>query len=201
MTCVLSDASYRRLTHFQAYRLALAALVAQRSLLFLGHSLADPDLRLVLDEAQELFGGGPPRHWFLGVGLSGRVQQRFLDRGVRPVEYGKDGDYSLLEPVLEFLAAAPSQGDSASMQAVQQPLVGYSTQAVQPVQQAAPNSRAHSAQPDYPRPLPSPNVPSFRSPVAGLRHETRPPKTVVAMYKPILFTGRRVEVRAAPCFS
>jgi SIR2-like domain len=57
-TCVLSEAGYRQFTHFPAYRQAMAALVATRSLLFIGHSLADPDLRLVLDEWQEIFGAG-----------------------------------------------------------------------------------------------------------------------------------------------
>ena len=87
----------------------MAALVATRSLLFIGHSLTDPDLRLVLDEWQEVFGGGgPARHWFLGVGLSARVQGRLLDRGVMPVEYGEAGDFTLLEPALEYLAMPPA---------------------------------------------------------------------------------------------
>ncbi len=107
-TCVLSEVGYRRLMHFPAYRQAMAALVAMRSLLFIGHSLTDLDLRLVLDEWQEIFGaGGPARHWFLGVGLSARARGRLLDRGVMPVEYGKAGDYTLLEPVLEYLATPP----------------------------------------------------------------------------------------------
>jgi hypothetical protein len=103
-TCVLSEVGYRGLMHFPAYRDALKALVATRSLLFIGHSLTDPDLRLVLDEWQEVFGsGGVPRHWFLGVGISSLVRQRLLDRGVMPVEYGPAGNFSLLEPVLEHL--------------------------------------------------------------------------------------------------
>jgi hypothetical protein len=107
-TCVLSEEDYRRLSHFPAYRKALAALVSTRSLLFIGHSLADPDLRVVLDEWQEIFGtGGSIRHWFLGVGLSSRAEHRLLERGVMPVEYGKAGDYSLLEPVLAYLATPP----------------------------------------------------------------------------------------------
>ena len=107
-TCVLSEAGFRRLSHYPAYRQALAALVAQRSLLFVGHSLTDPDLRLVLDEWQEVFGGGgSPRHWFLGVGISERMKRRLLDRGVMPVEYGPAGDFSLLEPALRYLATLP----------------------------------------------------------------------------------------------
>lgn len=104
-TCVLSEIGYRQLVHFPAYRHALGALVATRSLLFIGHSLTDPDLRIVLDEWQEVFGSsGTPRHWFLGVGLTPRIEQRLLDRGVMPVSYGPAGDYSLLEPVLRYLA-------------------------------------------------------------------------------------------------
>ncbi|WP_437990383.1 SIR2 family NAD-dependent protein deacylase [Sorangium sp. So ce145] len=104
-TCVLSEAGYRRLVHYPVYREALRVLVAARSLLFIGHSLTDPDLRLVLDEWQEVFGsGGTPRHYLLGVGISMRDQQRMLDRGVMPIEYGAAGNYALLEPVLEYLA-------------------------------------------------------------------------------------------------
>ncbi|MCC6556637.1 MAG: SIR2 family protein [Polyangiaceae bacterium] len=105
-TCVLSDLGYRGLSHHAAYRRALAGLIGQRSLLFVGHSLTDPDLRLLLDECQEVFGGGgAPRHWFLGVDISPRDERRLLERGVMPVEYGKAGDFSMLAPVLQHLAA------------------------------------------------------------------------------------------------
>lgn len=66
-TCVLSEDGYRDLVHFPAYRNGVRTLFGSRSLLFIGHSLTDPDLRAVLDEWQAVMGnGGAPRHYYLG---------------------------------------------------------------------------------------------------------------------------------------
>jgi hypothetical protein len=153
-TCVLSEAGYRRLMHFPAYRQAMAALVAMRSLLFMGQSLTDPDLRLVLDEWQEVSGaGGAPRHWFLGVGLGTLEQRRLLERGVTPVEYGKAGDYTLLEPVLEYLATPPGGGGTSAISAAV-----ASAASAPPAAVPAPSGASAASAPPLAAPAPKPKL-------------------------------------------
>lgn len=110
-TCVLSQRAFRRLTHgTPAYRSGLAALASQRTLLFLGHSLTDPDLVTVLEEWIEVFGAArsAPSHVWLGAGIKPNARRRLLALGVEPVLYGDDPfDHSLLPEVLRYLAVKP----------------------------------------------------------------------------------------------
>jgi hypothetical protein len=110
-TCVLSQRAFRRLTHgTPAYRSGLTALASQRTLLFLGHSLTDPDLITVLEEWIEVFGAAhsAPSHVWLGAGIKPHARRRLLAMGVEPVLYGDDPyDHSLLPDVLRYLAVKP----------------------------------------------------------------------------------------------
>jgi tetratricopeptide (TPR) repeat protein len=112
-TCVLSATAFRRLTHGNpAFRAGFSALIAGRSLLFLGHSLRDPDLMLMLDAWSEAMAGwGPgaeaPRHFLLTTEVDPVERTRLLNLGVQPVEFGPPGDYSALPGILRFLQQAP----------------------------------------------------------------------------------------------
>lgn len=116
-SCVLSEQGFRRLTHGNpSYMRGMQALVSSRSLLFIGHSMKDPDLRIFLDEWSQTFtpDGGAPRHWILGVGLTDLQRGAFLRKGVMPISYGPAGDHSLLPDVLRHLAL-PLGGDPQSV--------------------------------------------------------------------------------------
>lgn len=109
-TCVLSQRAYRRTQYLPAFRRGMEALAAQRTFLFVGHSLSDPDLVTVLEEWAEVFspgGAGVPRHVLLGAGLDRATTLRLRELGVDPIEYGKGNDHSALPSVLRFLATPP----------------------------------------------------------------------------------------------
>jgi hypothetical protein len=65
-TIVLSERDYRDLIYRSpGYRAALNALFMTRTVLFLGASLTDMDVKLVLESVSEAFGGKGPHHYAL----------------------------------------------------------------------------------------------------------------------------------------
>ena len=110
--CVLSARAYRKLQHGKpTFKHAMRALAGQRTFLFMGYSLSDPDIAVVLDEWAEIFtpDGGVPRHFILGAGFSDIDRMTLLDRAVLPIDYspGDRRDHSLLPQILRWLATTP----------------------------------------------------------------------------------------------
>jgi len=65
-TLVLSERDYRDLVYRQpGYRAALNAIFITKTVLFIGTSLTDPDMNLVLESVSESFSGKGPRHYAL----------------------------------------------------------------------------------------------------------------------------------------
>lgn len=63
---VLSERDYRDIVYRQpGYRAVLNTLFMTRTVLFIGSSLTDPDVTLVLESANEAFEGKGPRHYAL----------------------------------------------------------------------------------------------------------------------------------------
>lgn len=65
-TVVLSERDYRDVIHRQpGYRAALSTIFITKTVLFVGTSLHDTDVNLVLESVSETFGGKGPRHYAL----------------------------------------------------------------------------------------------------------------------------------------
>ena len=63
---ILTESDYRKLVHAQiGYQTILQAIFTTTSFLFLGCSLSDPDLRLLLSFLHSAFHGDTPRHYAL----------------------------------------------------------------------------------------------------------------------------------------
>lgn len=90
-TIILSREDYRKVMHGQpAYREFLKTLLSTKTLLFIGFSLTDPDLRLLLDELRTVYEGYTGSHFALMdvSQMSGVEQRRFAkDFGVEIVAY------------------------------------------------------------------------------------------------------------------
>jgi hypothetical protein len=182
-TCVLSQRAFRKLTHgTPAYRSGLAALASQRTLLFLGHSLTDPDLVTVLEEWIEVFGAArsAPSHVWLGAGIKPHARRRLLAMGVEPVLYGDDPfDHGLLADVLRYLAVKPGGAGPA---AITTPASG-GTPALLPVGADSP-PRAATPLPQYPV--------RHRVVRTVLQHLAHRRKMGVALMAPLGFDARAV---------
>ena len=103
-TCVLTARAYRRLlSGAPAWRNAVESLLRSRHLLFLGTSLSEPHLEVLLGEFEETFQatGGRRRHWWLGRPADAVERHRLEELGIEVVDYG---DHSLLSPILAWLA-------------------------------------------------------------------------------------------------
>src|SRR5581483_3964076 len=104
-TIVLSEKDYATLIHSSSgYRTFLKALFLDRTVLFLGFGLNDPELRLLLEELREIFDGNTPLHYAL-LDISGttRTEQENFEThyGVRIIPYNPT---TLDHPeVIEFL--------------------------------------------------------------------------------------------------
>jgi tetratricopeptide (TPR) repeat protein len=124
-TCVLSASMFRRLKHYQAFQNGFNGLIQGRSLLFLGHSLRDPDLELMLEVWAEAMAASTsgvlaPRHYMLTPTVGALERTRLLGLGIQVVEYGPAGDYAALATVLEFLRLAPPTIEPSKVAAVQE---------------------------------------------------------------------------------
>ena len=103
-TCVLTARAYRRLlSGAPAWRRAVQSLLSNRHLLFLGTSLSEPHLDVLLGEFEETFQakGGLRRHWWLGRSTNVVERHRLEALGIEVVDYD---DHSLLSPILAWLA-------------------------------------------------------------------------------------------------
>lgn len=106
--CVLTLESFAALQFdHRVYMDLLAALANQRTLLFLGYSLTDPDLLVTLASWQARFANAPARHVLLATDVAAYDRTRLRKYGVQVVEYAKGKDYAALAPVLEWLATPP----------------------------------------------------------------------------------------------
>ncbi|MCC6556638.1 MAG: SUMF1/EgtB/PvdO family nonheme iron enzyme [Polyangiaceae bacterium] len=111
--CVVSGADYRDLVHGGAYREAIAGLVSQRTLLFLGHEDIPPDLGFVLDGWRASLGSGAElRHVFLGARISRMAEGDLLERGIDPIDHAALGEPDLGR-VLDHLATPPGVAELA----------------------------------------------------------------------------------------
>ena len=73
-TIVLTEKDYATLIHNSpGYRTFLKALFLDRTVLFLGFGLNDPELRLLLEELREIFDGHTPLHYAL-LDVSGTTE-------------------------------------------------------------------------------------------------------------------------------
>lgn len=90
-TIVLGRKDYNRLIHgSEDYRTFLRALFLQKTVLFLGFSMTDPELLLLLGELNEIFQGNTPTHYALmDVSDTTQTEQdQFKDYyGVRIIPY------------------------------------------------------------------------------------------------------------------
>ncbi len=107
-TCVLTARDYRRLlSGSPAWRAAVKTLLSSRHLLFLGSSLSEPHLGVLLDEFEQDFQpeGGLRRHWWLGK-VERQIEVKRLQRlGIEVVDYPS---HELLPELLHWLASPPT---------------------------------------------------------------------------------------------
>ena len=107
-TCVLSSEGYRQLAHGSAeWRDGMKQLVGQHRLLFVGYSLADPDVVDLLDEWQAVFApaGGATRHFLLDTPIKPMRKGQLGRRGIEAIDYG---EHAVLPELLEHLGTPPS---------------------------------------------------------------------------------------------
>jgi hypothetical protein len=104
---VLTKRAFEQLQDLESYRRGFSSLVEQRRLLFLGHSLSDPDLELLLQETRELFGQteGAPDHWLLSDTIAQDRARELRRLGVEPIEYF---DHAHLPAILRYFATPDS---------------------------------------------------------------------------------------------
>lgn len=90
-TIVLDSRDYSRLIHrSEGYRTFLRAMFLHRTVLFLGFSMTDPELLLLLEELREIFDGHIPTHYALmDVSDTTQTEQEQLEEnyGVKTIPY------------------------------------------------------------------------------------------------------------------
>jgi len=112
-TIVLSERDYRDLIYRSpGYRAALNTLFITRTVLFVGASLTDPDITLVLESVSESFAGKGPRHYALlprreaGDAESDHWRDFF---GIRLLQYTAAKGHPEIDTFLEQLKARVSE--------------------------------------------------------------------------------------------
>lgn len=95
-TIVLGRKDYNRLIHAsEGYRVFLRALFMNRRVFFLGFSMTDPDLLLLLGELREIFHGHSPTHFALMdvTNATQTEQEQFLEHyGIKIIPYTPSSD-------------------------------------------------------------------------------------------------------------
>lgn len=113
-TCVLTARDYRRLLSGDPrWREALGTLLRSRHLLFLGSSLSEPHLEVLLGDFEEVYQpeGGIRRHWWLGR-PAGRLDRGRLERlGMQVIDYE---DHARLPMILDWLASPAGEGPAVN---------------------------------------------------------------------------------------
>jgi len=106
---ILSERDYRKLTHqSQGYRMVLSAVFITHTVLMLGFSFADPELRLLLETHREaLKYRTHPDYLFAPEDSMGQVEMRRLrdDFGVSIITYQPSPDHREVVEFVEFLAS------------------------------------------------------------------------------------------------
>lgn len=96
-TIVLGRRSYRELMHGnEAYVEHIRTLLRTKTLLFVGFSLSDPDLRLILEQEQAVWGGHANIHYALmNAGELNPIVQREWERdyGIQILPYEPSNEY------------------------------------------------------------------------------------------------------------
>jgi hypothetical protein len=104
---VLTEKDYRRLLYREpGYQSALQSIFTMYSVIFLGSSLADPELRLLLNYINAAFPQGGIQHYALMSGTNvGRTEQgRWLkDYNMRIIEISDKNDYEDIDEFLKLL--------------------------------------------------------------------------------------------------
>jgi hypothetical protein len=112
-TIVLSERDYRDLTWRQpGYRSVLSAIFMTKTILFVGASLSDTDVKLVLETVSESFAGGGPTHFALLPALEASESEAEHWReffGIQLIQYRATKGHPEVDAFLKKLAT-PRRG-------------------------------------------------------------------------------------------
>lgn len=107
---VLSERDYRDMVYRQpGYRAAMNAIFITKTVLFLGASLTDTDINLVLESVSESFSGKGPRHYALLPEREASEAESTHWRdlfGIQPIQYWETAGHPQVERFLEGLRDA-----------------------------------------------------------------------------------------------
>lgn len=135
-TIILGSRSYRELMHAnEAYREHLKTVFRTKTVFFVGFSLSDPDLRLILDREQIISKGYMNPHYALmnSREMTPLVQKEWeQDYGIQLLLYEPSNEYHPeVEEFLKELARQVAEPDTASTQQAIQPAANSSEEAIE----------------------------------------------------------------------
>ncbi len=108
-SCVLTKESYDELIHGNAqWYSGVGTLLRSSRLLFLGYSLADPDVRFLLAEWKHVFESAGTTHFLLAADPSPLRIRVFAKLGVEVIPYSPDDHHAELTRILRHLATTPA---------------------------------------------------------------------------------------------